>query len=372
MATRKKVYCEYGFWEKFIEAYPHNVGPIEYSIKKMKRWMNIYSFLYKSDILIDITITELREIIQTDENMRMLWKKSTEGQCGFECIGGKKYLMSAGNAVDFVECIGDNEYLINAGDAVDFVVSSDDLNAVYLTCNDKEKSEAIAKRFGVLIIPIDTIDSFDNLYEIFIHTINRTNKQNENVNWNIINSTNHKCNTLAIVDGYLLQNDTCIEKNLLPILNNYLPISLDIPFNISIFTNCEVKNKEGQESLNLEKRHSFIREKIVEIRPNLNFTLGLFSMKGQLHDRTLLTNYLYLESGAGFDLICYDKGNTFLRFNKRTKITAFYPFTVPNTKEAVNEYYNLCRSLNRISKDEKLEYYGDKQNRLFDFLNNRY
>ncbi|MDL2304201.1 hypothetical protein LJC72_02530 [Bacteroides sp. OttesenSCG-928-D19] len=315
----------------------------------MKRWINIYSFICKADIQMDITIDDLKIITQTDENLRMLWKKSTEGECGFECTK-------------------DSFTDINHTEITD--INNDDFNAVYLTCDDKDKCKTIAKRYGIQIITIETIDNHDHLYDTWIQTINQTYKPSKYTNWNKIATTNHNCNALAIIDGYLLQNESCIQHNLIPILNNYLPSALDIPFNISIFTNCRMRNKEGETTLDLKKLHTTIKNKVTEIRPNLNFTLGLFNMNSKLHDRTLLTNYLYLDSGAGFDLISKDKEKKFLRFNRRTKITAFYPFAASNSKMAISEYYDLCETLNHICQNKKTDYYGDKQNRILDSSGN--
>ena len=129
-----------------------------------------------------------------------------------------------------------------------------------------------------------------------------------------LSKTNHKCNALAIIDRYLLKSNNSIKYNLIPILDIYLPEQISVTFNISIFTDCLLGDAKTL--------YDNVHREISKLRPNLKFTFGLFNMNSKLHDREIITNYMHITSGSGFDLIDLDKTGEYLRFIHQTSITA--------------------------------------------------
>lgn len=167
-------------------------------------------------------------------------------------------------------------------------------------------------------------------------------------------------NSLIIVDNYLLDRDSTFDLNLEPILNALLPESLDVVYNISFFT----QDSNSTLKFNTVK----IKELIRNIRPNLNFTVNFFvDVKHLFHDRVIISNYFWMQCGAGFDLF----GNKSKAIHS-TSVTFIYPFIqnyVPWAKDAfcylledVKETANSA-----INNGPVIQYYGEsKKNRLFE------
>ena len=82
---KKTVLCEVAFWKKFSECYPSLMPfPDERAIENLKCWMELYSFLFRSDVHFDCSDKQFIELAEADERLRYLWKKSAGGECGID------------------------------------------------------------------------------------------------------------------------------------------------------------------------------------------------------------------------------------------------------------------------------------------------
>jgi hypothetical protein len=167
-------------------------------------------------------------------------------------------------------------------------------------------------------------------------------------------------NSLIIVDNYLLSDSGTLDLNLMPILNALLPENLDTEFNISFFTQ--------DSNYTLKYVTSKIEEIIRDIRPNLNFSINFFvDVKHLFHDRVIVSNYFWMQCGAGFDLF----GNN-SKAKHSTTVTFIYPFIqnhVPWAKDAfcylLDDVKETANSA--VNNGPVIQYYGEtKKNRLFE------
>ena len=167
-------------------------------------------------------------------------------------------------------------------------------------------------------------------------------------------------NSLIIVDNYLLSDGNTFELNLKPILNSLLPDSLDMVFNVSFFT------QDSNSTLKLKV--SKIEELINNLRPNLNLTVNFFvDVKHSFHDRVIISNYFWMQCGAGFDL--FGSKST---AKHSTTVTFIYPFIQNSIPWAIDAFSNLLddikETVNSAENNGSVkQYFGvNKNNRLFD------
>lgn len=338
---RQKIYCEIGFYEQFIKSYPTNSSPSDASINKLKYWINFYSFLSRSDIFFNISSEQFESLTINEYWFKSLWKKSANGECGVEFI-----------ASEFPAII---EIAKNINNRRDF------LDAIYLTCTPLDLCEEFEKSFGIKVICFEKLFENDELFNIHIESIESGSRSH--TNWRFLETYKHVCNSLAIVDNYILADKNNILENLVPILDSLLPKNLKASFHISVFAKKEIK---GGITKDFKSYHDLIKHEIERIRPELNFTLGIFQLRREIHDRNLITNNYIIESGSGFNLFKRE------RALNQTKIIGFYPSFVTNANTGgCKLYFDLRKSLRKIYHDAcqtdfLTTYWGVKDNRLFD------
>ena len=163
------------------------------------------------------------------------------------------------------------------------------------------------------------------------------------------------CNSLIIIDNYLLQADNKqtyanksvkekIENNLIPILEVLLPKEISIPFHLYIFA-CEdsypfksLMDKEKEESLYSSIRGIRGGKVPIEIK--------LINCKKSFHDRVILSNNIWISSGMGFDLFREDDS----QINKPTTVSILFPFINCSSSWVKTAYENIIGTAQRVSK----------------------
>lgn len=352
---RKSVFCEIEFFNKFIGLYPITFSTADDVLKKGRYWIDFYSFITKSDLYFNISKFEFKCLTNDNEHLSNLWKKSAGGMIDLDFLEN-----------NFPDITNLNKTIANDNKL---------LESIFLTCQREEKCKQIEGKFGIKIISINSIQNYpcDNLFDILIKSILKGSKHH--FGWDFLSRLKHPCNTLTIVDNYILKDEVLIKENLIPILDTLLPVHLEIPFHISIFAKRlfpqknAVTNITTLESIDFQNRFKLIDSLIKQKRPELNFKLGVFEIDKELHDRSLMTNYLYLESGSGFDLF---KNRI---ANHQTKIIGFYPFAISNLNDGAHILNNdLRNTLKTIYKNagvvidsKKANYFcGVKENRLLE------
>ena len=108
-------------------------------------------------------------------------------------------------------------------------------------------------------------------------------------NYSFLQNYVRPCNAMIISDEYL-SKDRSPQDNLYRILDYLLPKNLQIDFHLTIFT--------GDIS-----QYADIDKKLKEIRSYpILFTIILVTKSNPVHDRNIITNYFWINSGHGFHL----------------------------------------------------------------------
>lgn len=303
----QKVYCEVDFLKKFIDLRPTAIVPSEENVNSHKTWINLYEFIFKSELLFDSTV-DFHKMVKENDFFKLLWKKST----------------SNASILDFLN----DEY----PNIEDFSKKSSDennyLTSVFLTTSENEKSEEIQNNFGVIVLSVDQIFNTNKYFTLGIEAI--SSGKTSHTNWDFITKNKHICNSMCIVDNYLFAHEENIDKNLIPILDKLLPKTLKIPFHISIFTLRSIRPTDPLlDFISLARE---ISKKIKIIRPNgLDVVIGIFSSNSRdFHDRAIISNNMVIESGSGFDLFRTDRYSDDDISIHQTKIISYYHLFVTN------------------------------------------
>jgi hypothetical protein len=145
--------------------------------------------------------------------------------------------------------------------------------------------------------------------------------------WDSLKNICPPSNSMIIVDQYLKTESQSLGLNLFPLLAGLLPEKLSIPYHLAIL----VSEESNQ---NLTTFHKELSEYLTE-NYSYEFELTILqTRKKKIHDRNILTNSYWINSGYGFDLV--REKNSRLYFRRSTTIH-FYPITCiqrkTNTKE---------------------------------------
>ena len=104
-----------------------------------------------------------------------------------------------------------------------------------------------------------------------------------------------------------------------------------------------------------------ILNRINEIRKELQVELTIYLCgKNDFHDRAIITNYIWIGCGGGFDLL-----NSKLQSSKMTNIPIFYPYIQDGIDWGIDHYQNFINDAKRVKKHNRS--IGKGSNRL---LNN--
>lgn len=193
--------------------------------------------------------------------------------------------------------------------------------------------------------------------------------------WGFMEQLRHPCNALIVTDNYLfakesiVQNYRQLDENLLALLSELMPKSLKIPFHLTIIgshikdslTELYIKN-------NLETLHNYIAE---QLKKHFSYPIHLNIFIAPFHDRNILTNYAWINSGNSFT---YFKkrvlhSNTSLIFLPVTQLNSTYnPFYHPSeqteksvsVKEVWRNLRSVCKEFANATpnenKDSKFKY----------------
>lgn len=362
MHRRKTVYCEIDFLKEFFKSRPLTVEPNDESIDSMLNWLNLYKFICKSDLILNITEKDLMDLTKNSEQIgeeglwwSKIWKKSTQGECGLDCAKESFH--------DITAMAPSN-------------LTSRELNAMFLTTFPDKICRDNSERLGVIILNNNLLSYSHHLYKDNGEAI----RKGEISNWNFIDTKLNRndtyppanvCNALIIVDPYLLignkddDNDFAdkLESNLTPILKSLLPRQLKEGemFEISIFTG-------GGSITNFENQYNYICSTIGKIRKKLNFELTIYSNAYEFHDRSIATNNMWISCGHGFDI--FKKGKAI----KSTTVNIAFPFIQSSLQWCDNSFLNLIHDASKVEgrlNEVNTNCWGEKiiNNRIIEYYN---
>ena len=253
----------------------------------------------------------------------------------------------------------------------DSLLQGNYLNAIFFSCEPKETCEQAMKDYGVLVVCSETIEDFQYL----IFDQGAAIRKSEESDWEKCLSKDNKpipCNSLIVIDNYILNDSDKMKENLIPLLDSILPKSLkkSVSFQLTIFATLKKDNGLDYE---IKGRYTMIREFLEKVRPGMSFSLSILKCKKDaFHDRNIASNNLLIGCGGGFDL--FKNG----RSQKTTTVFAFHPFFYMHSKWSRKAYSDLLNDASEVFKSSTIldnldkQYrcinfvYGVKQNRLLD------
>ena len=308
MKQQKDIYCDLDFWQnlsgKLSTAKP---SPVPEDCKKMELLNDWYGLMRRSNLYFTCPIEAFVTATNTDPFLKYIWKSSTGGSCKLDFDERGVSKMLAGPAEMELKMF----------------------NALFLTKDDYQDA---AKKVGV--INICSKELFEHA-ELFSDQGDAIQKKDED-NWSsILKRANvfHNCNAMVIVDNYAFDE---AKRNLYEILDALLPKYLDVVFYLTIFF-----FNDGPEEV-IENNKKALVEKIKQIRPEsesnkLNINVEVYGINEKyFHDRAIITNYMWIGIGSGFDLISHQKTD------KSTELHVIYPMIVPEDRiKWANERYHI-------------------------------
>lgn len=321
---RGHIYIQHGFWKAVKDLGVSVFGP--------NAW-DLFCVLRTSILHAEIPI----EIFGQDDLLSILWHES----------GGSCYMDE-----------GMTDYIINQNED-----SIENLCSVYLLDKNKTACEKYAQSKGTLCLNSQMLAEQSYLI---------TGKKilfdfHERGGYNGLKTFFlHPCNSLLLIDPYILNERSYIKNHLRNLFDSILPESLDIQFQISIFSGIG-KINDGQLG---ESFFNEVLNTLKDIRPNLIFSLTIYQIPIQgegWHARYLLTNNLMIHATEGFDFWGLVHGE--MKAKKAGKFEISCPWLEKN-----NDIREYSIWINKAAKEATMgngyhhERWGSKENRLFDLI----
>ncbi len=359
MIEKKVVYCEMAFLQEFLNSYPR-LEPNDESLRLVDAWMSFYLFFCKSDIILDISASEFKIQVNSNEWLFRLWKKSTENLCGLE------FDSESFPDVSTIEG-GNAEHKF--------------LNAVYLTTKGDDVCKSKSQELGVFVFNPEIVKHCNHLF-----CDNGTAFPDDRArDWDFIRGLTgpnvappiNISNSMLIIDNYILYDDRDLDYqekmryNLKPILQNLLPSKLaegEI-YEITVFVG--IKSEDTNKRDLFGAQYNYLRTLIERIRKDLNFRLSVFvgNSEDKFHDRSIVTNNVLINSGHGFGIL-RSGGRT----NSPTSINIVFPFFQTKIAWCDRSFLNVMQTANRITNrlhepDKNCWGNHDKKNRMISYYN---
>ena len=304
--AKRDTYCEVNFLRKFSGKFSQSSPFDDEQVLKNQCWIGLFKFLSNKAILMIDDRTQFNVASQENQlcqKIKKLW------------ANGKLQI---------------NERKIDLDDIPDDMLRS----SVFL-CDDNPFVIQKAQKLGILLITPATYVQFACLYKdngIAFHT-------NDIADWSILREKGkHNFNAMVISDLYILKERNI---NLYAIFDALLPTNLETKMHISIFT---------QDTPTFQQDYEEIKAQIKTLRPKLNYNLTLHKgMATNFHDRGIITNYMRIKCGAGFDLLKITRSG-----DQVARITTDVDIDYPYFKEsdvAEGSYENILMDARNMYKN---------------------
>ena len=323
-----KIYCEIEFWNSFVSSFDEAITNSKIdpnaSNKLLQFWQAIYNL--KSDIFFKCSkeqIVQKAQSVQSDPKCDLcfstLWKQYAGGYRKLDCVDSDAFLNDAN--------------FLNAN-----------YNIVYFS-NDTMLASSLQK-YGILNVCLDELGKYD-YKEKYIER-NSADK----ATWkNYKEYIAHPCNSIVLIDNYILANEQVINTDFVELIQILLPLeSLELPVHIFIIT---------QEKMPLSSMFQKVNACIKKYRPKLKFALTIYPSL-DFHDRCIITNNAYIWCGAGFGLF---KKQGYV--NKPTTISRsffFYDYYTQQEGSPTKTAKKILNHVKKISTNTRGE--GAKEHRL--------
>lgn len=323
MKSRKTIYCEY----QFIKSLPQD------------QLDDFYRFTNESVIVFDMTFDQFVKESCENSIFKYIMKRQQAGSCNL------KFDYDANSFNN--DCKKAN---INSFNPIVLIYQTGKQRKIENRCGQ------ITRQYGLLAADQHDFLEKCNLDKDYGFAI----KKRTESSWkSLLDKVPFYGNSLIIVDNYLLSDSNTFDLNLKSILNFLLPETLETEFNISFFTQ--------DTNSTLKSKIYGIEELIKKLRPELIFTVNYFIDTRKLfHDRVIISNYFWMQCGAGFDLFGFNS-----KAKHSTTVSIIYPFMQSHVPWAVDAFSYLLQDTKETAKSAVNngpveQFYGKtKDNRLF-------
>ncbi len=319
-----RVYLQYGFWRSIKNIDAKIFGP--------NAW-DIFCVLRSSILCAEIPI----EFFGQDDLLSILWHES-----GGSCFVEEGYV---------------DDILGRENSSIESLCS------IFLVDKDDKNCEIYSQKKGVLCLNSGMLTKRSFL----ISGKKLPFDFHENGSfYDMNNYFSHPCNSLVLIDPYILKERAYINYHIKPLLKSILPETLDIPFHVSVFSGIGQIN-----DANLgESYYDDVLTMLHEIRPHLVFSLTVYQIPIQgegWHARYVITNNLMIHATEGFDF--FGPVNKVFKAKRAGKFIVNCPWLDKN--DDIKEYSIWISKTAKESSNGKgyhHERWGTKENRLFDLV----
>ena len=321
MRNQKDIYCDMGFWRDLSGkiAVAKFLPDLEVC-RKNQTLTDWYELLSRSHVLFDTSADDFELVAKEDPYLFNIWKRSTDGRSQLDFSLGAINAMAAGSSQ----------------------MESNMYNALFLSHNNYV---AQASKVGVINVHSNSVYDHSELFNDSGPAIKRSDKYR----WLQLlkeAKAKHDFNSMVIADNYIFKD---VNVNLYEILNSLLPQKLDTVFYITAFSFNDSNEDE------IAKRKKRLAEKVMELRPSFakeSVKVEVFGCsKDEFHDRGIVTNYLWIEIGAGFDILKSD-GTA----KHSTNLHVTYPMIISEERMKCNKegYLNIISDAKKCLKNRNL------------------
>lgn len=317
------IYLQSEFWTKLRE---------DTSIAGLRCLMDVYDAITASFLKTDIS----DEVWDEDEFLVLLWKKYTSGQA----------------EIELYEKLEIEEPEENA----------EDLAAVYLLDKDVDMCDGFAAQYGVLAINASDMPRKNYLFKGDGFLLKKYNRYDDRFG-QFKSQIFHPCNSMILIDPYILAKSQNIDYNLSYLLEALLPNKcLKVPFHLSIFSMVG----ETGDARDGKKVYDTLVNLISALRKGLKFSLTLYAIgKSEgFHSRMIITNNVLFSAEDGFDIF-KENGQS----SKNAKFDIVMPRLVGNHRQDMSNYLRWIKvAKDRSGKQSESMLWGAKENRLFELV----
>lgn len=266
MISKRQCFIELSFLEEYARLAPTMAMPDENILQAIATWANLYSFICRSDLTFDCTVAQFSNGAQTDQILKQLWKKNAGGECNIAFHNSK---------------FNDIEELLKN-------------NPLSLLITEHDKTH-ISKDYGIININLSNFFQKTHYFKDNGVAV----KMGDYWDWEKIKDVaSEPTNSMLIIDNYIFKGE--YKSNLHKILDILLPASLKIDFHLTVFY---IESRPGSEE--------YLKTQVQRLRPKLNVVFEFIKtakdvnngFKTEFHDRAILTNNTWIDSGSGFNLL---------------------------------------------------------------------
>lgn len=242
---------------------------------------NWYKLIFsKSDLCIDLNYERWKDLALTDPMFKQLWKSHVGG--------GSRIQINEGIIADFDH---NKRYC-------------ESISPLFLIENEKEKRVEPEQEFGRLFISKDELYSKGKLiFNEYKFIVKKDNKSNSSLkSWDDLKSVKTPLTDILIIDNYILKDIELDFYNITGLLKGLINIdSINHSVSLTIITE-DTTTPQDKFKPKIEKWLVKLEEKLKETIPLVQFNVSasILTLKGQNHDRAILTNYAWINSGNSF------------------------------------------------------------------------